>query len=429
MNKFDPAAYLASLNIDVMHFGLAAVSGLLARLGNPQNVYKTILIAGTNGKGSTAAMTASILRCAGYKTGLYTSPHLVDVRERIAVDGGKISRSDFRRIVGLVKKEIKQPVTYFEVLTAAAFLYFQHRKIDIAVLEAGLGGRLDATNVCRPLVSVITNIGFDHTAYLGKTLTAIAGEKSGIIKQKGICITAAKQKKVLAVLERTCRHRRAGFYSSVKDMKIEKQKDGNLFYRGIYGDLNNLIIPLPGRHQWDNAALALAAIEIVGKKGMPVGPAAIRKGLAKTKWPARLEILLTNPLFVLDGAHNPAGIDSLCRALKKDFDYRKLILIFGVLSDKDYRGMLRKIAPLTGQIILTPLMSTRAASLEDIYAYGRKLGAEVMLAANVTGAIKFAMELAGGNDMICATGSLYLAGEIKRAFPGLVPCGKKSENT
>jgi dihydrofolate synthase/folylpolyglutamate synthase len=429
MNKFDPAAYLASLNIDVMHFGLTAVSGLLSRLGNPQNAYKTILIAGTNGKGSTAAMTASILRCAGYKTGLYTSPHLIDVRERIAVDGKKISRLDFRRTVGAVKREIKQPVTYFEVLTAAAFLYFQRRKIDIAVLEAGLGGRLDATNVCRPLVSVITNVGFDHTAYLGNTLTAIAREKAGIIRQNGICITAAKQKKVLAVLESACRRRRASLYCIGKDMKIKRQKDGILAYRGIYGDLNNPVIPLAGRHQLDNAALALAAIEITGKNGLPVDDAAIRKGLAETHWPARLEVLLKSPLFVLDGAHNPAGINVLCRALKNDFSYHRLILIFGALADKDYRRMLRKIAPLAEQIILTQLQSKRAVPVKDIYEYVQKLGYKAVIAKNVAGALERALKLAGKEDLICATGSLYLAGEVKQAFPELVSYDKKPKQS
>jgi dihydrofolate synthase/folylpolyglutamate synthase len=429
MNKFDPADYLASLNIDVMHFGLEAVSGLLSRLGSPQNAYKTILIAGTNGKGSTAAMTASILRYAGYKTGLYTSPHLIDVRERIAVDGKIISQLDFSRIVGAVKREIKQPVTYFEVLTAAAFLYFQRREIDIAVLEAGLGGRLDATNVCRPLVSVITNIGFDHTAYLGNTTTAIAREKAGIIRQNGICITAAKQKKVLAVLESTCRRHGASLYRVGKDMKIKRQKDGMLAYRGIYGDLNNPVIPLPGRHQLDNAALALAAIEIAGKNGLPVADAAIRKGLAATQWPARLEVLRESPLFVLDGAHNPAGMSVLCRALKNDFHYHRLILIFGVLADKDYRGMLRKIAPLAEQIILTPLTSKRAVPVKNIYEYVQKLGYKAVLAETVAEAMERALKLAGKDDLICATGSLYLAGEVKQAFPGLVSYDKKPEQS
>ncbi len=224
MNKFNPSAYLDSLNVDTMHFGLAAITELLSRLGNPQNSYKTILIAGTNGKGSTAAMTASVLCSAGYKVGLYTSPHLIDVRERIVFNGKKISLREFNRIIAYVKNKMGQPVTYFEFLTAVAFVYFQNKKVDIAVLEVGLGGRLDATNVCQPLVSVITNIAFDHTAYLGNTLESIAREKAGIIKKNGICITAAKQKKVLDVLKEVCLRRRAKFYCRGRDIKIRKQE-------------------------------------------------------------------------------------------------------------------------------------------------------------------------------------------------------------
>ena len=233
MNKFNPSAYLAGLNVDTMHFGLTAIKDLLSRLGNPQNSYKTILIAGTNGKGSTAAMTASILCSAGYKVGLYTSPHLVDVRERIVINGKKISLKEFNQTIADVKDKTQQPVTYFEFLTAVALVYFQRQKVDIAVLEVGLGGRLDATNVCKPLVSVITNIAFDHMDYLGNTLESIACEKAGIIKQKGICITAAKQKKVLEVLKNVCLRRRAKLYCLGRDIKIKKQKDGFLTYRGL----------------------------------------------------------------------------------------------------------------------------------------------------------------------------------------------------
>ena len=425
MNKFDPAAYISSLNIDVMRFGLKAISELLLRLGNPQNSYQTILIAGTNGKGSTAAMTASILHCAGYRTGLYTSPHLIDVRERITINKKKISINDFSRIIAAVKKEINQPITYFEVLTAAALLYFQRRKIDIAVLEVGLGGRLDATNVCRPLVSVITNIALDHTAYLGNSLTAIAREKAGIIKQRGVCVTAAKQKTVLEVLENTCRRSKAGLYQLGKEIKIRQQEDGLVTYLGLCSSLNDLIVPLPGRHQLENAALVLATLEIIGKNGFPANIASIRKGLRNTHWEARLEILCHHPLFVVDGAHNPAGISVLCRSLKNDFTYRRLILIFSVLADKDYRKMLRKIAPLTQQIILTQLQSKRAVPVADIQEYVKKMGYQAIITENVAEAILRAFDLAGKNDMICAAGSLYLAGELKQAFLGEVSHDKK----
>jgi len=419
MNKFYPLAYLSGLNIDVMRFGLQAISRLLARLANPQNSYSTILIAGTNGKGSTAAMTASILRCAGYCVGLYTSPHLTDVRERIAVNGRKISKHDFSELIAAVKNEIDLPVTYFEALTAAAFLYFQQRKVDLAVLEVGLGGRLDATNVCRPLVSVITNIGFDHMSYLGKSLTAIAKEKAGIIKSSSVCLTAVKQKNVLKMLKDICQSRRSRLYCLGREIKIIQQKNGLFKYQGLSGDLDNLTAALPGRHQLDNAALALAITEVIGKHGFSVDNAAKKQGLKRVRWAARLEILHHQPLFILDGAHNPAGIAALCRALKNEFSYRRLILIFSVLADKDYRLMIRKIAPLAQRIILTPLQSKRSLAVAKLHEQVKKMGRTALIAGSVTEAMRDAFRLAREQDAICVAGSLYLAGEVKRSLPQL----------
>jgi len=422
MNKLNPSAYLDSLNVDTMRFGLTAITALLSRLGNPQNSYKTILIAGTNGKGSTAAMTSSILCSAGYKVGLYTSPHLVDVRERIVINGKKISLKEFNRTIAYVKDKKEQLVTYFEFLTAVAYVYFQRQKVDIAVLEVGLGGRLDATNVCKPMVSVITNIAFDHIDYLGNTLDSIAREKAGIIKQKGVCITAAKQKKVLEVLKNVCLRRRAKLYCLNSDIKIKKQKDGFLNYQGLYRNLKNLKIPLQGDHQLSNAALALAAIELCAKKGFNIADTAIYAGLKNTHWEARLEVLQNQPLFLLDGAHNPAGISVLCRSFKKGFSYRRLILIFGALADKDYRRMLQKIVPLASIIILTQLKTKRAVPVNDIMETVKKMGYPAIVTENVKQAIERAQALAKKQDLICATGSFYLAGEVKQAFPKLVLC-------
>lgn len=424
MNKLNSSAYLASLNVDKMRFGLKVIRELLSSLGNPQNSFKTITIAGTNGKGSTAAMISSILSSAGYKVGLYTSPHLVDVRERIVINGKKIPWKDFNRIIAYVKSKKEQPVTYFEFLTAVAFVYFQSQKVDIAVLEVGLGGRLDATNVCKPLVSVITNIAFDHTAYLGNTLESITCEKAGIIKRNGICVTAAKQKIVLDLLESTCLRRKAKLYRLNRDIKIKKQKDGLLTYQGLYLDIKNLQISLRGEHQLSNAAVTLATIELCAEKGFPVDEAAIHAGLKDTRWEARLEIMQDNPLFLLDGAHNPAGISALCRALKKDFSYHRLILIFGTLADKDYRQMLKKIAPLAQKIIITKLKTNRAMSPDNIRIILDKMGYAAIMTENVNQSIKMAQVLAGKEDLICATGSLYLAGEVKQEFPKIVSCAK-----
>jgi dihydrofolate synthase/folylpolyglutamate synthase len=310
-----------------------------------------------------------------------------------------------------------EPVTYFEFLTAVAFEYFKNQKIDIAVLEVGLGGRLDATNISHPLVSVVTNIALDHTAYLGNTLESITREKAGIIKKNGICITAARQKKVLEILENICLRRRAKLCCLGRDIKIKKQKNGFFTYRGLCRNIKNLTIPLRGDHQISNAAVALATIELCTKRGFYIDDTAIHTGLKNTCWEARMEILQDHPLFLLDGAHNPAGIEALCRSLKKDFPCHRLILIFGSLADKDYQRMLKKIVPLAKIIILTQLKTRRTAQVADISETVKKMGYTAIVTETVSQAIKQALDLAKKQDLICATGSFYLAGEVKQAFP------------
>lgn len=424
MKKFNPGAYLSGLNIDVMHFGLEAITDLLKRFGNPHQDYKTILIGGTNGKGSTAAMVASILQQAGFKVGLYTSPHLMDVRERIVVNGKKIPIQKFSRILLEIKNHKTLPITYFEALTATAFIYFQRERVDIAVMEVGLGGRLDATNVCHPLVSVITNIGLEHTAYLGNTLTAIAGEKAGIIKPSGVCITGANQKKVVQALSVACRQRKSALYRLGQDFKIVRRADGLADYRGMRRNIDGLEISLPGGHQLSNAALALAALEIAEKNGFTLDDAAIHAGLKKTYWEARMEVLCSKPFFLLDGAHNPSGIRVLRRALQKDFSWRRLILIFAALADKDYRKMLQMIAPLAALTILPPLQTGRAIPARQLAHVVKELGNKAIVTRSVDQAVHKALEVAGEGDMICALGSLYLAGEIKQIFHQMHSCGK-----
>lgn len=424
MKKFNSGAYLSGLNIDVMHFGLEAVTKLLSGFGHPQNDYPIILIGGTNGKGSTAAMTASILKEADFKVGLYTSPHLVDVRERIVLNGRKIPKRHFESILAEIRDHVDAPVTYFEVLTAAAFVYFKRQQVDIAVMEVGLGGRLDATNVCYPLVSVITNIGLEHTAYLGKTLTAIAGEKAGIIKPSSICVTGATQRKVVQVLGDCCRRRKSTLYRLGTDIQISVKKNGLADYRGIGRNWDHLELALHGKHQWSNAALALAAIEIVETKGYPVGDQAVFNGLKKTQWEARMEILSSNPIFLLDGAHNSSGMNVLIRALQKDFPRRRLILIFAALKDKDYRTMLKKILPLASVTIVPQLVTGRALAAKDLAHEAKEMGFRVFVTNSVGDALRRSLELAGPDDMICAAGSLYLAGEIKQSFHRMRSCGK-----
>jgi dihydrofolate synthase/folylpolyglutamate synthase len=427
MKKFNPGAYLSGLNIDVMHFGLEAITKLLTRLGNPQSGYPTILIGGTNGKGSTAAMLASILRQAGLKVGLYTSPHLIDIRERIVINGIKISRKEMGDLIAEIKDHTQEPVTYFECLTAAAFLYFSRKRVDIAVLEVGLGGRLDATNIVDPVVSVITNIALEHTAYLGKTLESIAREKAGIIKKNGVCVTAATQRKVINVFAGTCHTQHARLVRLGSDFKIKIHQDESISYEGQNLKINRLIVPLRGAHQLSNTALALAVLEILEKKGWRIDDQAIRQGLAETRWEARLEILCSQPLFLLDGAHNPAGTTALCRVLEKDFSACRLILIFSALADKDYRRMLQKIAPLAYRIFLPPLKTKRAVAPQVLATFMESRGYPALISENVAASVRQALQCAGKSDLICACGSLYLAGEVKQIFPEIICCDKRLE--
>ncbi|HPD57853.1 MAG TPA: folylpolyglutamate synthase/dihydrofolate synthase family protein [Smithellaceae bacterium] len=422
--KINYPDYLSHLNVDIMRLGLKPITELLRRLGNPQNALKTILVAGTNGKGSTAGMIASILQSAGHRVGLYTSPHLLDVRERIKINDTMISRSKLDDIVAYLVSKKTRPLTYFEILTAAAFIYFYQEKIDIAVLEVGLGGRLDATNVCKPLVSVITNVSLEHTAYLGRTLSSIAYEKGDIIKKRGICVTAATQKSVLEVFENICRKRNAKLYQLGSAFDIVR-RDHIFDYKGIAFDLKGLSISLAGGFQMINAALAITAIESVRNKGISADEKAIRQGLKKVKLPARLEVLCRKPLFILDGAHNPGGISALSREIRDGFVYRRLILIFACLKDKDYVRMLEAIAPLTYRVIVAPLNTARTQVPDKINKKIKMMGCRGLLAPNVAEAVQKAFSVAADDDLICATGSLYLAAEIKQKFPKIATCDKK----
>lgn len=424
MNKFNVEEYLTRLNVNKINFGLENISALLARMGNPQNACPAILIGGTNGKGSTAAILDSILRQTGLKVGLYTSPHLVDVRERIRLNGKIISRREFCGILQEIKNLASEPLTYFEVLTAAAFMYFQRQKADYAVLEVGLGGRLDATNVCCPQVSIVTNIGLEHTNYLGRTLTAIAREKAGIIKKNGICVTGVTRQKVVQTLQSVCRGKNSAFYRLGADFHIYQQANGLALYQSRRKCLNNLEIPLAGAHQLSNAALALAALEKAENSGVAVSEAAIRTGLKKIRWEGRMEILCQHPLFLVDGAHNPPGIHALVSTLQKDYPGRRRILIFAALTDKSVKKMLQKIAPLADVIVLPGLQTERAIPPRHLADILKARGGRIIVAESVRRAMDRAFDLAGSGDMICAAGSLYLVGEIKEIFPEIICCDK-----
>lgn len=405
----DHRKILKSLEKSGIKFGLEAISGLMEALGNPQNSYRTVLIAGTNGKGSTAAMLSSILSAAGLKVGLYTSPHLSEFSERIRVNGVAASRSELDSLAGKVRESVKEPVTYFEFATALAFLHFSMKSVDIAVLEAGMGGRLDATNLVTPELCVITNISLEHREYLGKDLRQIAREKAGIIKKNGICITGAYQPAALSIIKEACAQRGSRLHVLRRDMRVRALGGGLMNYRGLRWDLRSLKVPLLGRHQLDNAALALAAVEVLAEKGVQVTEEQARSGLELTTWDGRLEVLQEVPLVVVDGAHNPAGVSALLRALPGNFKYKKLFFIFGVLKDKDHRAMLRNIARLADTIILTKPRSERAALPERL----REVQGEALIEEDPARALESALKAAGPGDLVCAAGSLYLVAEIR----------------
>lgn len=414
MTYRETLAYLAGLNPLGIRLGLDAIRSLLGRLGDPQGGFPSVLIAGTNGKGSVAAMTASIFSAAGFRTGLYTSPDLIDVRERIRIDGRMISRREMAACTEQIRSRVREQVSYFEFLTAIAFLHFQRQKTDIAVLEVGMGGRLDATNVVLPLVSVVTNISLEHREHLGNTLAEIAREKGGIIKEGGVCLTAVRQKPVIGALEAICQERGARLYRVGKEIRTTIHRDGTFSCRGVGGRRHErLYCPLLGRHQIANAALALAVVEQVGDAGFRVGDEAVSGGLKQTRWEGRLEILRRSPLVIVDGAHNPAGVATLCRALQKDFPHRRLILLFGVLGDKDYRTMAKKLFPLADRVILTRPHSARALPPDLLLATAGAVS-DVEVVEDPGRALRDALLLAGEDDLICAAGSLYLAGEIKK---------------
>ena len=409
-------AYLSGLNKMGIRFGLDPIRSLLERLQNPQNGYPTILIAGTNGKGSTAAMTAAILSAGGYKTGLYTSPDLTDFRERIRINHVMISRREAADCVEQVKEKVTEDVSYFEFLTAVALLHFRRQRVDIAVLEIGMGGRLDATNVVIPLLSVITNISLEHREYLGNTLEKIAREKGGIIKEGGICLTAAVQKPVIETLMTLCKEKGAKLYRLRNEIRIRVNRDRTFSYRGIGHRYKNLVCPLVGRHQYANAALALGAVELIGQAGFSIDERAVIEGLRNTRWEGRLELLQSAPMLLLDGAHNPAGALTLCRALKNDFSYRRLWLIFGVLGDKDYRAMVKRLFPLADGVILTRPESDRALPLDVLLPVAREFNKKIRVVENPGNALKQALSRSGERDLICVAGSLYLVGAIKRIY-------------
>ena len=407
-------------------FDLGRMERLLALLGDPHRRYPSVHIAGTKGKGSTAAMIASILGTAGYRAGLYTSPHLHTYRERIRVNDRLISEEEVVALVEQLRPLVDQieGITTFEITTALGFLYLAQQGVDVAVLEVGLGGRLDATNVVRPRVAIITSLSLDHTALLGETVAQIAREKAGIIKEGVPVVSAPQPPEALSVIEEVCRERGAPLTLVGRDWTWQAREaslEGQKFtVRGPRSEVRSLWIPLLGRHELINATVAVATIHLLQEQGVVVPPEAVAEGLRRVRWPGRLEILNRRPLLVVDGAHNADSARRLAEALGEYFAYRRLILVFGASADKDIVGMLRELMPRAGALILTQARHPRAADpkwlREQALACGANPPGEVVVVTPVAAALERALALAGKDDLICFTGSLFVVAEAREAW-------------
>jgi dihydrofolate synthase/folylpolyglutamate synthase len=407
---------------------------LLDRLGNPHLKAKTIHIAGSKGKGSIAAMTASVLAKAGYNTGLYTSPHLHFYNERIRVNNRLISNDEIAELVARIKPEVEVingaaifgKLTTFEVTTALGFVYFAQKKVDFQVIEVGLGGRLDATNVVKPDVCVITPISYEHTDMLGNTLTAIASEKAGIIKQNSVVVSSPQTEEADAAINEACQKRNVKLIRVGKDITYKSTGFSDSQQSLVVnGRLHNykFTIPLLGQYQLSNAATAIAALEVLMEKGNNIHSRNIVQGMKEVNWEARLQVISRHPLIVVDGAHNQDSAQKLKLALEQYFDFEKAILVIGISSDKDLSGIVKELAPVFPKVIVTRSRHPRAMATAPIAAEFRKHGIDAEQTEDISTALPLALKLAGEKDMICVTGSLFIAaGAIEQAIGlGLKP--------
>ncbi|HEY3767870.1 MAG TPA: folylpolyglutamate synthase/dihydrofolate synthase family protein [Candidatus Angelobacter sp.] len=414
-------------------FDLAHMRRLAEALGNPQRKLQSVLIAGTNGKGSTAATLASIVQTAGYRTGLYTSPHLLRVNERIQINQEPISDAEFAviydRVEGcahqLVERgELPWHASFFEMLTAMAFEYFASAGVDLAVLEVGLGGRLDATNIVDPLISVITDIDFDHQNFLGNTLPEIAREKAGILRPKGIVVLLPQHPVVNETLGKEIMARDARAVSAVKHMpSMTPVADDDMNQSAVVHNQFTLAVmkkeikvdfPLAGRHQLRNLALAITASEEINKLGFHVSAEDIEQGIRSTSWPARFQVIAPSdgfPEIVLDVAHNPAGAWALRSALSTFYEGRPLTFIFGAMRDKAIGEIADIIFPLADRVVATHAENPRAASPQQIAELGARTQTEILQANSVPEALERARALARSGGVIVITGSIYIVGE------------------
>jgi len=414
-------SYLFGLQKFGIKLGLSKITSLLKQLGDPHKKLRFIHIAGSNGKGSTAAFLTAILRQNGHRAALYTSPHLIDFTERIKICDKAIPRS---RVVGLTRR-IKRicsdnaidSITYFEFITAMALTYFAEEHADPVVFEVGMGGRFDATNVIRPLVSIITSINMEHQIYLGNTLSKIAREKAGIIKRRVPLVSGVRQASVKKILAETCTRLHARHYQLGDDFTCRSKHNGLFSYKGLNWEFKELKSGLLGNHQLRNASLAVCAAELINKKGVLIEKETVKQAIHETSWPGRFEIIQKNPVVVLDGAHNPAAWKTLINTLRRQLTYKHLYFVIGIMEDKDIAKLVELVTPLGEAIVFCRPGMQRAAKKEFIEKFIRfSSKKKVFWYDDTKTAIKYVIKNASKNDVIAVTGSLFTVGEAREYF-------------
>ena len=426
MNYTETLAYLDGLGKFGIHLGMERIEALLKELGNPEQKVRTIHVTGTNGKGSVTSMITNILLVSGLKVGKFTSPHLVRYNERIEVDGKEISDEDFALVVTAVRRAVEnvmvkgtdQP-TQFEVLTAAAFLHFALQKLDYAVIEVGLGGLWDSTNVITPVVSVITNVSLDHTDRCGKTVEEIAMQKAGIIKD-GIPVVTAAEGEALGLIQAMSLFKQAPLYiygKAFTAQEVSSSMDGQTFTLSAGDYHSNYDVKLPGAHQILNTAVAVVAAKLASKQDSRINEMALHQGVAFTKWPGRLERISQKPDVILDGAHNPAGAAVLRAALDKYYSGKKICFIFGMMGDKDISQVITTL--FRKEDTVYTVRADEGARAAEPEALAEQIGPQAKVMHDLTTAYKTALAEVGEDGLVCVCGSLYLVGTFKKMLLNL----------
>lgn len=424
MNYVESLGYLDSLGKFGIQLGMERIEGLLRELGNPEQKIKTIHVTGTNGKGSVTSMITNILLAANLKVGKFTSPHLVKYNERICLNGKDISDDDFAMAISavrvaaesVVKKGVCQQPTQFEILTAAAFLYFYLQKVDYAVIEVGMGGLWDSTNVITPVVSVITNVALDHTDRCGATVERIAMQKAGIIKEKVPVVTAAESNEALGPIISFAMFKEAPVYLYGKAFwgtEVESSMAGQKFTLHAGNTYaSDYEIKLPGEHQIKNTSLAIVAAKLVSKQDDRINELALHIGVANTLWPGRLERIHVNPDIILDGAHNPNGAEALRKALDKYYPGKKVTFVFGMMGDKDMTGVIKTL--IHADDVVYTVRADQGARAAEAKGLAQLVGPNAIPMASLAEAYSTALASVKEDDVLCVCGSLYLVGEFKK---------------